>query len=295
MTTTRRSGTLLGLTAYLMWGVFPLYWPLLKPASSIEILGHRVLWSFIFLGVYATVVRNWSEVRRVLGNARKARLLAAAAVLVSINWGMYIWAVNAHHVVETALGYFINPLVSVLFGVLLLKERLRRAQWVAIAIAAASVVVLAFDYGRLPWIALTLAISFGSYGLVKKLAGVDTFTSLTVETACVAPLALALLVVQASRHDFTFFNEGASHAILLILTGAITAIPLLFFGAAAQRVPLSSLGIMQYVAPTIQFLLGITVGKELMPSSRWIGFIGVWIALAVFTSSALRNRGSVDA
>ena len=286
----RRGGIWLGLTAYAMWGVFPLYWPLLKPAFAVEILGHRILWSFIFLAVAASLRRGWSVVRAVFADARARRLLAMAAVLVSVNWGLYIWAVNAHHVVETALGYFINPLVSVLFGVVLLKERLARMQWVAIAVAAAAVLALTIDYGRLPWIALTLAFSFGGYGLAKKLAGVDAFASLTLETAMIAPLAIALMAVLASRGDFSFVSGGVGHAVLLALTGPITAIPLLFFGASARRVPLSTLGIMQYVAPTIQFLIGITAAGEHMPGSRWFGFAGVWLALALFTWSALRSQ-----
>ncbi|NDB18127.1 MAG: EamA family transporter RarD [Actinobacteria bacterium] len=284
----RRGGIWLGLTAYAMWGVFPLYWPLLKPALAVEILGHRIVWSFIFLAIAASLRRGWGLVRAVLAEPRARRLLAVAALLVSVNWGLYIWAVNAHHVVETALGYFINPLVSVLFGVVLLKERLTRMQWVAIAVAAAAVLALTIDYGRLPWIALTLAFSFGGYGLAKKLAGVDAYASLTVETAIITPVALILMGVLAARGDFSFGSQGAGHSVLLALTGPITAIPLLFFGASARRVPLSTLGIMQYVAPTIQFLIGITVAGEHMPTSRWFGFAGVWLALALFTWSALR-------
>lgn len=285
----RRGGVWLGLTAYAMWGVFPLYWPLLKPALAIEILGHRIVWSFIFLAVAAALRQGWGLVREVLRNRRSRRLLAIAAGLVSVNWGLYIWAVNAHHVVETALGYFINPLVSVLFGVVLLKERLTRLQWVAIVVAAAAVLALTIDYGRLPWIALTLAFSFGGYGLAKKLAGVDAFASLTVETMLIAPLAVGLMCVLAARGEFSFASLGGEHAVLLALTGPITAIPLLFFGASTRRVPLSTLGIMQYVAPTIQFLIGITIAGEHMPSSRWFGFVGVWVALALFTWSALRS------
>lgn len=288
----RRTGVWLGLIAYAMWGVFPLYWPLLKPALATEILGHRILWSFVFLAAAAAVRAGWPAVSAVFRDRRARRLLGLAAGLVSVNWGLYIWAVNAHHVVETALGYFINPLVSVLFGVVLLKERLARLQWVAIAIAAAAVLALTIDYGRLPWIALTLAFSFGGYGLAKKLAGVETFASLTVETAIIAPLALALMAWLATRDQFSLLSMGSGHAALLVLTGPVTAIPLLFFGAAARRVPLSTLGLMQYVAPTIQFLIGITVAGERMPASRWLGFAGVWVALGLFTWAALgRHRG----
>lgn len=283
-------GLLLGLTAYGLWGLFPLYWPLLKPASALEILGSRIIWSFVFLAAFTTATGRWPAVRSVVVSRRHLLLLVGAAVLVSVNWGLYIWAVNSHHVVETALGYFINPLVSVMFGVLVLRERLNRGQWAGIVLAAVAVGGLTIDYGRLPWIALTLACSFGGYGLLKKLAAVDAFTSLTVETGAIALPALMLLWFCASTSGLTFAAEGFAHAGLLALAGPVTAVPLLFFGAAARRVPLSMLGLMQYLAPTLQFLIGVTWAGEQMPASRWLGFAGVWVALAVFTVATMRRQ-----
>lgn len=289
----RRVGTIYAATAYGLWGLFPLYWPLLKPAGAWEILANRVWWSFAFLAVVATVRRGWGDVSRIFADRRTALLLVGAATVVTVNWGLYIWAVNSHHVVETALGYFINPLVSVALGMLVLKERLRTLQWVAITIAAAAVIVLTVDYGRLPWIALVLAVSFGTYGLFKKLAAADAFASLTFETTVLAPLSLtAMLIFQFTGHS-TLTTEGSAHAGLLALTGAITAIPLLFFGAGARRVPLTTIGILQYIAPVIQFTLGITVAGEHMPPSRWFGFAAVWLALAVFGIDAYRRAQDV--
>lgn len=292
--TVDRRGALLGLTAYGMWGLFPLYWPLLKPAPALEILAARIVWSFVSLAIFTSMTRRWHAVRLVLANRRGMRLLVAAAILVSVNWGLYIWAVNAHHVVETALGYFINPLVSVAFGVVVLRERLSRGQWIGIAVAAAAVIALTFDYGRLPWIALTLAASFGAYGPAKKLAGVDAFTSLTIETAVMTLPACVLVGVCAASGDLTMFSEGTSHAALLALAGPVTAIPLLFFGAAARRVPLSMLGLMQYLAPTLQFLIGVTIAGEHMPASRWLGFAGVWVALVIFSIATARGRSGAS-
>ena len=289
----RRIGTGYAITAYAMWGLFPLYWPLLKPAGAWEILANRVWWSFAFLAVVATFRHGWKDVAGIAKNRRTALTLIAAAAAVTVNWGLYIWAVNSHHVVETALGYFINPLVSVALGMVVLKERLRPLQWVAISIAAAAVAVLTVDYGRLPWIALVLAVSFGTYGLLKKIAAADAFASLTFETTVLAPLSLtAMLAFQFSGHS-TFATEGPAHSVLLALTGAITAIPLLFFGAGARRIPLTTIGILQYIAPVIQFTIGITIAGEHMPASRWFGFAAVWLALVVFGFDAYRRAQDV--
>lgn len=285
-----RRGLSLGLTAYGLWGLFPLYWPLLKPASALEILASRIIWSFISLTLFTSATRRWEAVRSTVRNPRQLLLLSAAAVLVSVNWGLYIWAVNTHHVVETALGYFINPLVSVTFGVLILRERLNRGQWFGILIAATAVAALTIDYGRLPWIALTLACSFGGYGLLKKVVGVDAFASLTIETAVMTLPALGLMWFCSMNTGLTLASHGWLHAGLLALAGPVTAVPLLFFGAAARRVPLSMLGLMQYLAPTLQFIIGITIAGEHMPASRWLGFIGVWVALVVFSVATARGR-----
>jgi len=288
--TRERSGFFLGAAAYLLWGAFPLYWPLLEPAGAVEILAHRVAWSVITMGIVLVLARRVPHLRAILRDRRARRLLAVAAVLIAVNWGTYIWGVNNHRVVETALGYFINPLVTVVMGVVFLGERLRRWQWIAVGVAAAAVIGLAVEYGHPPWVALALAFSFGSYGLLKKKAGVEAVESLTFETVVLAPLALAYLIWLGAHGQGHFTSEGPGHAVLLMTTGVVTAVPLLCFGAAAIRVPMTTLGLLQYVTPILQFLLGITVRHEEMSSARWAGFALVWVALTVFTVEATRHH-----
>lgn len=283
-----RRGVLFGIAAYTMWGLFPLYWPLLKPSGAVEILAHRMVWSLVAVVAVLAVRRHWSWFRELARQPRKLVLLAIGAVVITVNWGTYIYAVNTGHVVESALGYFINPLVSVLFGVLVLRERLRPLQWTAVGFAALAVVVLTVDYGRLPWIALTLAVSFGVYGLVKKQANVAATESLAVETLVLLLPALGYLIYLEFAGGATFGQEGAGHALLLVGAGIITAVPLIFFGAAAIRVPLSTVGVLQYIAPILQFVVGVTIAGEVMPPSRWIGFSIVWLALAIFTYDSFR-------
>jgi len=275
-----------------MWGAFPLYWPLLEPAGAFEILAHRLVWSLVVMAVLVVVMRRTRQLRQVVTDPRKLALLAVAGVTVSINWAGYIWGVNHGYVVETSLGYFINPLVTVLMGVLVLRERMRPLQWVAMGVGLLAVLVLAVDYGRPPWIALLLAFSFGTYGLLKKQANAGAFESLTVETAVVAPLALVYLLVIGATGDGHFTSEGAGHTLLFLSAGVVTAVPLICFGAAAVRVPLVVLGLLQYLAPIIQFALGVLHFHEEMPTGRWIGFGLVWVALAVFTYEAIRHRRS---
>ncbi|MFI9593361.1 EamA family transporter RarD [Nonomuraea sp. NPDC052265] len=283
-----RRGVLFGIAAYTMWGLFPLYWPLLKPSGAVEILAHRMVWSLVAVVAVLAVRRHWSWFRELARQPRKLVLLGIGAVVITVNWGTYIYAVNTGHVVESALGYFINPLVSVLFGVLVLRERLRPLQWTAVGFAALAVVVLTVDYGRLPWIALTLAVSFGVYGLVKKQANVAATESLAVETLVLLLPALGYLVYLEFAGQATFGQEGGRHAVLLVGAGIITAVPLIFFGAAAIRVPLSTVGVLQYIAPILQFAVGVTIAGEIMPPSRWIGFSIVWLALAIFTYDSFR-------
>jgi chloramphenicol-sensitive protein RarD len=284
-----RRGTALALAAYLMWGVFPLYWPLLEPAGALEILAHRVVWSFVAVALLLLLVRQGAW-RRLPRDRRRLNLLSAAAVLIGINWGLYIYGVNSHHVVETSLGYFINPLVSVALGVFLLGERLRRGQWCAVAIATAGVVVLTFESGHLPWIALTLAVSFGLYGLVKKIVGVGPVEGLVVETSVLAPVALVYLIVLAANGSGGFTQHGPGHALLLMSAGAVTAAPLLAFAGGAARIPLSRLGLLQFGTPTIQFLIGVLYRHEPLPLGRLVGFILVWVALVVFTVDTFYRR-----
>lgn len=292
----RRRGVLLGLTAYFIWGLFPLYWPLLEPAGPVEILANRIVWSLLVVLVLLLAARRWSWIRPLLRDRRRLGLLVLAGFVIAINWGIYIYGVNSGHVVETSLGYFINPLVTVALGVLVLGERLRPVQWTAVGLGAVAVLVLTLDYGRLPWIALLLALSFGTYGLVKKTVGMDPVQSLAVETSALfLPAAVFLVVLQASGRN-TFATEGPGHAVLLAGTGIVTAVPLLAFGGAANRVPLTWLGIMQYLTPAMQFLLGILVFHEAMPASRWLGFGLVWVGLAVITIDSVwfARRRSAD-
>lgn len=283
----RRRGLLYGGAAYLIWGIFPLYFPLLEPASPLEILANRIVWSLVVVVVILALTRSWSWIPPLLHDRRRLALLGAAAAVIAVNWGVYIYGVNSEQVVQTSLGYFINPLVSILFAVVLLHERLRTWQWVAVGLGAAAVVVLTVDYGGLPWIALVLAFSFGTYGLVKKTLGMGAVQSLAGETALLFLPALGVLVLLQAQADGTMTSDGPGHTALLVSTGIVTAIPLLFFGAAAIRIPLSWLGLLQYSAPVLQFLIGVVVYDEPMPPSRWIGFGLVWAALLLITVESL--------
>ncbi len=274
----------------MLWGGFPLYWPLLEPAGSVELLAHRIVWSVVTLAVLAVVLRRVRQFRALFADRRVLGFLVLAAFVITLNWGTYIYGVTNERVVETSLGYFINPLVTVLMGVLILGERLRPLQWLAIGVGALACVVLTVDYGRPPWIALVLAFSFGTYGLAKKQAGAEAIESLTLETLVVAPFALAYLGWLASRGDSSFASEGLGHALLLMTAGLVTAVPLLCFGAAAIRVPMVTLGLLQYLAPILQFTLGVAYFHEDMSTGRWIGFALVWVALAVFTFESVRYR-----
>jgi chloramphenicol-sensitive protein RarD len=285
----RRLGVLSGLGAYSLWGLFPLYFPLLEPAGGLEIVAHRVLWSLVFVGLLLTVRRHWSQVRALVSDGRRLLVLTGAAVLIAVNWLVFVYGVNSGQVVETSLGYFINPLVSVLLGVVVFSERLRLLQWVAVGIAAVAVAVLTVDYGRPPWIALALAASFGLYGVMKKLVRVEAAPGLFVETALVAvPAAVVLAVLHSGGHG-TFGNAGVGNALLLASCGIATAIPLLLFAAAARRIPLSTIGLLQYLTPLMQLAIGVFVYDEPMPPARLAGFVIVWVALAVFTADSLRH------
>jgi len=285
-----RKGLIFGFGAYLLWGLFPLYWPLLKPAGAVEILAQRMIWSLLLIAAVLLLTRGFGSVRQLLTDRGKVVRLMLAAVVVSVNWGIYIWGVNSGQVVETSLGYFINPLLTILLGVLVLKEQLRRTQWIAVGIATVAIVVLTVDYGRLPWIALSLATSFGCYGFLKKQVSAGAVETLAVETAVLAVPALLTLVVLAEQSRLTFGHAGPGNAVLLAATGVVTAVPLLLFGAAASRLPLSSIGLLQYLAPTLQFLVGVGLRHEPMPLARLLGFVLVWIALVVLTADALSRR-----
>jgi chloramphenicol-sensitive protein RarD len=282
-----RRGVAYGLAAYALWGAVPLFWPLVGRASALELLAHRVIWSLVIcVLLLATVVPKgwWARV----GSVRSLLLLGAAAAFVSVNWGVYIWAVNAGHVVETSLGYYINPILSIVLGVVLLRERLAALQWASVGLAALAVVVLTVDYGRLPWIALTLAASFATYGFLKKKVNGGAVDTLAVESAMLTPIALGYLIFLQATASLTFGHLGVTHSLLLIATGLVTVVPLLCFAAATTRLPLSTLGLLQYVAPTLQFLLGVLYFGESMSVGRWIGFGLVWLALVILTADGVR-------
>jgi chloramphenicol-sensitive protein RarD len=284
-------GTLQGAGAYALWGVFPLYFHLLLPAGAVEVVVHRVVWSLLVCLLAVALLRDTGWVRPLLRAPRSMLTLAIAAAVIALNWGVYVYAVNSGHVVEAALGYFINPLVTVLAGVVLLNERLRRLQWAAVGLGLVAVVVLTVDYGRPPWIALVLAVSFATYGLMKNKVGVGlgALASLTSETLLLAPFALAALVWLELAGHGTFATEAPGHALLLVSTGVATAGPLLLFAAAARRVPLTTIGLLQFMTPVLQLLCGVVLLGERVPPSRWVGFGVVWLALVLLSWDSLRT------
>ncbi|MCB5907913.1 EamA family transporter RarD [Streptomyces sp. SF28] len=292
---TQRTGLAYGFAAYGMWGLLPLYWHLLDAASPAEIMAHRMAWSLPVALVILAALRRWAWVRPLLRQPRRLGLILLSAAVISVNWYLYIWAVNTGHVLEASLGYFINPLVSIAFGVLVLRERLRPLQWAAVGIGTLAVVVMAVAYGAVPWISLVLAFSFATYGLVKKGIKLDGVAGFSAETAIQFLPALGFLLVLGGRGQSGFVNDGTGFALLLAGCGIATALPLIAFGAAAVRLPLTTLGMIQYLAPTFQFVLGLVVFHEAMPPERWAGFALVWLALVVLTWDALRTAGKARA
>ena len=279
-----------GVSAYLLWGLFPLYFPLLEPAGTAEILASRMVWSLVVVAILLALGRGFAGVLAVVRDRRRFGLLAAAALLISINWGVYIWGVNSGHVVECSLGYFINPLFTILLGVLVLKERLRPAQWVAVGIGTLAVVVIAVDYGRPPWIALTLAASFGTYGFLKKKAGVGALDSLAVETGTMFLPALTVLIILQAQGNLVFGHGDPGTSLLIASSGAVTAVPLLLFAAATQRLALSVIGLLQYLTPVLQFVVGVGIRHESVPFAEFIGFCLVWLALIVLSVDGVRHQ-----
>lgn len=292
---TDRRGLAYGVGAYLLWGLFPLYWPHLKPAGAPEVLAHRIIWSLLFVVVLLHFAARRlgtppGSLRRLAAEPRRLAMLSLAASLIGLNWLVYIWAVNHGHIVETSLGYYVNPLMTVAIAVLVLRERLRPAQWVAVGIAGVAVAGLTVEYGRLPWIALVLAGTFAAYGLIKKTVGAGAVEGLTVETSVLFLPALAYMAWAETGGTSAFGHHGPWHTLLLASAGVATAVPLLLFAAAARRVSLTTLGLLQYIAPTLQFVIGVAVAREPLPPARLAGFALVWLALVIFTVDALGSR-----
>jgi chloramphenicol-sensitive protein RarD len=285
-----RRGFIFGFAAYLIWGLFPLYWKLLDQSGAIELLAHRVLWSLLTIAVLVVVLRKFGPVKALLREPRQRWPLIAAAFLISANWGTYIFGVTHDRVVETSLGYFITPLFTVLLGVFVLKERLRAVQWTALAIALVAVAGLTIENGRPPWVAIILTFSFGFYGLAKKQANAGAIEGMAIESVTVAPLALAAVLVLGLQGNSTVTHHGTGYLVLVLLTGPITAVPLLLFGACATRVSMTTLGLLNYIAPIMQFICGLLVFHEDMSPMRWAGFGLVWVALVIFTFDSMHTR-----
>lgn len=285
----RTLGGVYTFSAYLLWGFLPLYFLLLAPTGPWELVAWRILLSLVFCALLLTVTRTWPRLAAIFRQPRVLGLTVIAGLLIYVNWQVFIYGALTGHVIETSLGYFINPIATVLLAVLVLRERLRTTQWVAIGIAAAAVLVIIIGYGAFPWIALTLAASFGTYGLVKKKVGpsVDAVSGLTLETLWLSPIAVVVLVVVGATEGLTMGANGWQHAVLLSLTGVVTAIPLLLFAAGARRVSLTTIGLLQFVAPVLQFVIGWLLLGEPMPLERWIGFGLVWVALIILTADSV--------
>jgi chloramphenicol-sensitive protein RarD len=277
------NGILYAILAYGLWGFLPIYWKAIDQVPAPQILSHRIIWSFIFLIGIISVRQDWAAFRRAILSRRTFIIFSGAALLISVNWLAYIWAVNAGFIVETSLGYFINPLINVVLGVVFLKEKLRPLQWAPIGLAFGGVLYLTFNYGQLPWIALLLASTFGLYGLIKKTAPLNSLHGLTLETGILFFPALFFLIFAESQGYGSFGHSGWVTGLLLFLTGVATASPLLFFANAARRINLSTLGILQYLAPTIQFLIGVLIYGEPLTTSRLIGFSFIWLALIIYS------------
>ena len=291
--TKNKLGLLFGVSAYSLWGAFPLYWPLLEPANALEIVSHRAVWTLIFCFIVLAATKALKSTLATLKRPTVAVKLFLSSLLISINWLVYIWATNNEHVVEASLGYYINPLIIIGFGVILLKEKMRPLQWVAVTIASIGVLVLTIDYGRLPWIALALAISWGSYGLIKKQLGLGALEGLAIETLISAFFYLGYLIYRGNQGTGQFGNSWGL-TLLLMSAGAVTAIPLLLFNGSTNRLPFTTIGLLQYITPTLQFSVGVWVRHEDMPTARWIGFLIIWVALSTLALDLVKSSRSIN-
>ena len=286
-------GLLYGVSAYSLWGAFPLYWPLLEPANPLEIVSHRAVWTLVFCFIVLAATKALKSTLATLIRPTVAVKLFLSSMLISINWLVYIWATNNEHVVEASLGYYINPLIIIGFGVIFLKEKMRALQWAAVTIASIGVLVLTFDYGRLPWIALALAVSWGSYGLIKKQLGLGALEGLAIETLISSLFYLSYLIYIGNQGTGQF-GHGWGLTALLISAGAVTAIPLLLFNGSTNRLPFTTIGLLQYITPTLQFSIGVWVLNEDMPTARWIGFLIIWAALVTLAFDLIKSSRTVN-
>jgi len=289
----RSLGLLFGVSAYTLWGLFPIYWPLLKPADPLEIVSHRAVWTLVFCFIILALTKTLKSTLALLKRPKIVAGLFLSSILISINWIIYIYAANTGHVIEASLGYFINPLVVIATGVIVLKEKMRPLQWLAVGIATIGVAVLTIDYGRLPWIALGLALSWGSYGLVKKQLGLGALEGLSIETLLSSGFYLGYLLWLGNRGEGQF-SHSLTLTLLFIGGGAVTAIPLLLFNGSTNRLPLTLVGLLQYITPTIQFCIGVWYYHEDMPAARWAGFLIIWVALMSLALDLIRSSRTVD-
>jgi chloramphenicol-sensitive protein RarD len=283
-------GVVYAVGAYTLWGLLPIYWKALDDVPAGQILAHRIVWSLVFVGMVLSVRHNWGWLRGAMRRPRVMLTFLLSGSLLAVNWFTYIWGVNAGFIVETSLGYFINPLVNVLLGFLVLKERLRPAQWLALGVALAGVLYLTFSYGAFPWIALTLAFSFGSYGLIRKTATLNSAEGLFLETAVLFLPAFGYLLLMESREVGAFAHNGPTTSLLLAGAGIVTSVPLLLFAAGARRITLTSLGLLQYIAPTLQFLIGVLIYNEEFGPARVVGFRLIWLALILYSVESIIHR-----
>ncbi len=284
-----RLGLLLAGGAFVIWGLTPIYWKLLKAISAPEILAHRIAWGFVFVAVWMTLRHRWAELAAAVRRPRTLAALLVSTVLIAINWGVFVWAVNTDRVLATSLGYYINPLVNVLLGMVVLGERLNRRQWTAVGLAVAAVALLTYQVGHLPWISLVLAFSFGTYGLLRKVVRADAVVGLTFETAALMPVAVGFLCFQEQRGVAALGHQGIETDLLLVFAGAVTAVPLILFTLGVRRLPLSTAGLLQYLAPTCTFLLAVFVYGEPFSPVQAVSFALIWIALFIYTAD-LRKK-----